>query len=47
MQGRVFIFFLSGKKCDSPHLLLLSPFQHLIEFALAGGRGREEGTVFF
>ncbi len=28
-------------------LLLLGPFQHLVEFALVGWRGREQGTVFF
>jgi hypothetical protein len=28
-------------------LLLLGPIQHLVEFALAGGRGREQGAVFF
>lgn len=28
-------------------LLLLRPFQDLVEFALAGGRGRKQAAVFF
>lgn len=28
-------------------LLLLGPFEDLVEFALAGWRGSEQGTVFF